>query len=124
MLSDIPDARIMVKEVCNIGGKAGESDISVEISGDQISQILSLADSVKSLIESVSGLVDPRISWKEARPEITIIPNRQLLDEYGMNVLNMGQDIETALPVMKILCLGKMMSILSECNMLPRIVTP
>ena len=97
MLSDIPDARIMVKEVCNIGGKAGESDISVEISGDQISQILSLADSVKSLIESVSGLVDPRISWKEARPEITIIPNRQLLDEYGMNVLNMGQDIRNSL---------------------------
>lgn len=97
MLSDIPDASIMVKDVCSFGDVTGECDISIEISGDQIPQILSLADTVRSMIESVSGLADSRIFWKEARPEITIIPNRQLLDEYGMNVLNMGQDIRSSL---------------------------
>ncbi len=97
MLSDIPDASIIVKDLNSIGDMTGECDISVEISGDQMHQILSLADTVKSLIESVSGLVDSRISWKEARPEIAIIPNRQLLDEYGIFVLNMGQDIRNSI---------------------------
>lgn len=97
LLSEIPDASIMVKEVSSFIGGADESDISVEISGDKISQILTLADTVKSLIEKVSGLVDSRLSLKEARPEINFIPNRQLLDEYGMSVLNLGQDIRNSL---------------------------
>lgn len=97
MLSDIPDARILVKEVNSISSATGKADICVEIFGEQMPQILSLADTVKSLIESVSGLVDSRLSWKEARPEIKFIPNRQLLDEYGMNVLGMGHDIRNSL---------------------------
>ncbi len=97
MLSDIPDARIMVKEVSSISGLTERSDICIEISGDQMSQILPLADTVKALIERVPGLVDSKLSWKEAGPEIKIIPNRQLLDEYGINVLGMGQDIRNSL---------------------------
>lgn len=97
LLADIPDASIMVKELSSIGGGSCEPDISVEISGDQTAQVLYLADSVKTLMESVSGLVDSKFSWKETSPEIKIVPNRQLLDEYGMNVMNMGQDIRNSL---------------------------
>lgn len=93
VLSDIPDASIMVKEVSSISG----GEIIVEISGDQMSEILSLADTVKTLMQSVPGLSDTRLSWKEAGPEIRFIPNRKLLDEYGMNVLDMGKDIRNSI---------------------------
>lgn len=97
MLSDIPDAIIAVKEMNSMGGGGDESDISIEITGDQMSEILRLADTVKSLAQGVSGLVDFKLTWKEAKPEIKFIPNRQILNEYGMNVMTMGLNIRNSL---------------------------
>lgn len=97
LLADIPDAKIVVKEVNSMGGGRNESDISIEVTGDQMSEILNLADSVRLLAQSVPGLVDFNLSWKEAKPELKFIPNRQLLDEYGISVATMGMSLRNSI---------------------------
>jgi len=97
MLADIPDAKITVKPLSMFGGGGSEADIQVEITGDRMSDILALADSVQAKAVAVGGLVDIKSSWKEAKPEIKFIPNRLRCDEYGMNVATLGFMVRSAL---------------------------
>ncbi len=92
-LADIPDARMVVKEAQFMGGGGSEADISVEVTGDEMGEILSLVDSVKSKMGQIPGLVDVQVSWKEAKPEMKFIPRRILLDEYNTNVATMGMSL-------------------------------
>ena len=96
-LADIPDAKIIIKETSMMGGGRQEADITVEVTGEDMNEILSIADTVKSLAQTVPGLVDFQISWKTAKPEIKFIPNRPLLDEYGTNVGQMGMAMRYSL---------------------------
>lgn len=97
LLADIPDANIVVKENNSMGGGGNETDISVEITGDKMSEILRLADSVRILAQNLPGLVDFKLSWKEAKPEIKFIPNRQILNEYATSVYSLGLDMRNSL---------------------------
>ena len=96
-LADIPDAKIIVKETSMMSGGGSEADITAEITGDDMDEILSIADTVKALAKTVPGLVDFQISWKTAKPEIKFIPDRQLLDEYGTNVATVGMALRYSL---------------------------
>ncbi len=96
MLADIPDASIVVRDAQFMGG-GSSGDISVEITGDEMEQILAYADSVIQKTTMVEGLVDVQLSWKEARPEIKFIPRRMLLDEYGTNVASLGMALRGSL---------------------------
>jgi len=96
-LADIPDAVIIIKESSMMSGGGSDADINVEITGDEMGEILTIADTVRELAKKVPGLVDFQISWKTAKPEIKFIPNRRLLDEYGTNVAMMGMAIRSSL---------------------------
>lgn len=96
-LADIPDAVIIIKEGGMMFGGGSDADITVEITGDEMGEILTIADTVMELAKKVPGLVDFQISWKTAKPEIKFIPNRRLLDEYGTNVAMMGMAIRSSL---------------------------
>ncbi len=95
-LAAMPDAQIVLKEQSTMG-PGGGGDIEVEITGDEMGEILALADSVKALAQTVPGLVDVQLSWKEAKPEIKFLPNRRRLDEYGMNVAQIGLSLRYAM---------------------------
>jgi hydrophobic/amphiphilic exporter-1 (mainly G- bacteria), HAE1 family len=96
-LADIPDAKIIIKETSMMGGGRSEADITVEVTGDEMDEILAIADTVKSMAQTVPGLVDFQISWKTAKPEIKFLPRRQLLDEYGTNVATVGMALRYSL---------------------------
>ncbi|MFP4164806.1 MAG: efflux RND transporter permease subunit [Chitinispirillaceae bacterium] len=88
-LTDIPGARIVVSEA-EFMSTGSEGDISVEVTGDEMEEILALTDSVKVRMKEVPGLVDIQTSWKEAKPEVKFVPKRMLVDEYHTNVATMG----------------------------------
>ncbi|MBL8027195.1 MAG: efflux RND transporter permease subunit [Fibrobacteres bacterium] len=98
MLTDLPDANITIKEGSAMGGgNQSEGDISCEVTGDDMNEILRIQDSVISLAAAVPGLVDIKSSWKSAKPEMKFIPDRMRLDEYGISVAMLGMNVRYAL---------------------------
>lgn len=97
LLSDIPDAKIVVKEAVSMGGGRQEADLDVEVTGDNMDEVLKIADSVKTLSQTIAGLVDFQLSWKAAKPEIKFVPNRFLLNEYGMQVALLGLNLRNSI---------------------------
>jgi HAE1 family hydrophobic/amphiphilic exporter-1 len=97
ILADLPDAKIVVKEAVSMGGGNQEADLDIEVTGDDMDEILKIADSVKSLAQTIPGLVDFQLSWKAAKPEIKFIPNRFLLNEYGMQVAMLGLNLRNSI---------------------------
>ncbi len=89
LLADLPDATVVVSQQKMMGGGRAEGDIEVEVTGSDLDGILALADSVEARMRVVAGLVDISKSYKGVRPEIQIIPDRDRLEHYGLN-LNIG----------------------------------
>ncbi len=96
LLTDIPDARIVVSEA-EFMSMGAEGDIAVEVTGDEMEEILVLVDSVRVKMKEIPGLVDIQSSWKEAKPEVKFIPRRMLVDEYFTNVATMGMTLRGSL---------------------------
>ena len=65
-------------------GGPSNADLDVEITGLDMDKILQLADTVKQKMLDLGGLTDIQYSWKGAKPEIKIIPDRERLDHYGL----------------------------------------
>ncbi|MBD3317606.1 MAG: hypothetical protein GF344_17595 [Chitinivibrionales bacterium] len=88
-LADLPDAILIISESSAMASGASESDIQVEVVGENMDEVLALADSVETLMATrVSGLTDINSSWKGAKPEIKLIPNRERLEHYGLSMSN------------------------------------
>ncbi|MBN2036259.1 MAG: efflux RND transporter permease subunit [Chitinispirillaceae bacterium] len=95
-LAMIPDAKVVVSEGSMFGPQGG-GDIEVEVTGEDMREILRLSDSVTAMMRTIPGLVDLQRSWKSAKPEIKFMPDRQRIDEYGTNVAQMGMSLRNAL---------------------------
>lgn len=103
-VSDIPDAKIVVRE----GGIVKKSDIRVDITGNDIKEIINIADKVKSISNSIPHLTDIEIlSGETLKPEIKIVPDRLLLDKYGINMSTLADNIRSSLT-------GKECAVLSD----------
>ena len=83
MLAKIPDAKISI--VATGGFGAGDADMVVEVKGFEMEKLITLSEEVKSIISHTSGLTDINSSWKGDKPEITIIPDRERLEHYGLS---------------------------------------
>jgi HAE1 family hydrophobic/amphiphilic exporter-1 len=97
VISDIPDAKLIVKPSSSMGGGRSNTDIQVEVTGDKMVEILALADSIKTKALSISGLADIKISWQAAKPEIRCIPDRSRMDEYGVTINSLGVNLRNVM---------------------------
>ena len=89
-LIDIPDARIVVKEASMMGPQGAAGDIQAEVTGDEMGEILTVANAVLEEARAVPGLTDTNLSWSEAKPEMKFLPDRMRMDHYGVTVADMG----------------------------------
>ena len=90
----IPDAKLAITSQ---GGPGGGSDIQVEITGTEPEQLAVIAQKVKAIIDSIPGTVDSKTSVKTGKPELTIVPDRNKLKEYGVTVGQLGGALRTSL---------------------------
>ena len=88
-LTDIPGAKITVREADQLGG-GGESDIQVEITGRDMGQLNLLADSVLAYMGEVGGLVNISSSWEIGKPELQLRPRREALADRGLSPAAVG----------------------------------
>jgi len=84
MLTEIPSAKLTVSTASTMGG-GGEKDIQIEVTGNETSVLIELANKVAAIVEETPGTVDVDTSWRLGKPEIKITPNREKCADYGVS---------------------------------------
>jgi HAE1 family hydrophobic/amphiphilic exporter-1 len=77
-LADIPDAIVTVSIPDPIGGGAS-SGVEMEISGQNLTTLDSLALKAKTLSEDIPGIIDPDTTVRTGKPELKVTPKREVL---------------------------------------------
>lgn len=100
-LSAIPGANIEIGQPIShridamlSGSKA---QIAIKIFGDDLNTLYRIGGNVKQSISSISGIVDVNLEQQVARPQLHIIPKRDLLAKYGITIAQFSKFIEITL---------------------------
>ena len=67
------------------------TDISVEILGTEKEELIKITKQVKDIVDNIPGLVETKSTVGTGKPEITFIPDRNLLKDHGVTVAEIGQ---------------------------------
>src|SRR5690348_1416713 len=95
-LSAIPDARVSFQSQQG-GGPDGDSrDIMLYLGGEDPAQLTAVANKIAKEMETVPGLVAPRVGSNLAQPEITIKPHFDLAADLGVTTAALSQTIRIA----------------------------
>lgn len=73
------------------------SDLAVKIYGDDMAQLQTVGKKVETLLKTISGAADAKIEQVTGLPVLSILPNRDALDRYGLNVADIQDVVEVAL---------------------------
>lgn len=100
-LSTLPDATFNIGQPIShrldhlLSGVRAE--LAIKIFGDDLTVLRNSAEKVKNTISSVVGITDLAIEQLTLIPQIQITPNRNAALQYGINVSQLGETIETLL---------------------------
>lgn len=85
-LAVIPEAEIAVYEKSQ--GRSAEAGMTILVTGPEMDTLTNLAEEVKSIVDTLPGLVDVDTSLKDPQPEIRFIPNRDIISNHGITTAN------------------------------------
>jgi hydrophobic/amphiphilic exporter-1 (mainly G- bacteria), HAE1 family len=94
-LANFPGCIISVNQPLIIGGQS--TDIEVEIAGDDLAILDSLALQVKTLSDATGDIVEPDTTVRSGKPEIRIRPDRAVLADLGASAVELGMAIRANL---------------------------
>lgn len=78
-----------------LSGVRGSGSLQIDVAGDDLDTLRSVANQVKQVVETVRGVVDVSISQGEPRPELWIEVNREKASLLGINMSLLGDTIRT-----------------------------
>ncbi len=73
------------------------SDLAVKIYGDDLDQLLETGEAVEAVIKTVPGARDVKTEQVTGMPLLSIVPDREALSRYGINVSDVQDVVATAL---------------------------
>lgn len=79
------------------GGPSSGDPISIAISGTDMTQLRLLSEQVQSLVEEVKGTTDVRDNLGSVKTEISLIPDREAADFFGLSQQDLASQIRFAL---------------------------
>ena len=98
-LASIPDAKVRISEgrsmYSRILGGGREERLEIDIRGYDLGTGKALAEEIVSRIRRVNGVIDPRISLEDNRPELKIEIDRSKAATMGLSVSRILQVINT-----------------------------
>lgn len=90
----IPGGRITVDVVSGMGG--GWSPIDIELTGDNTDELNAVSQRVKQVVASTEGVLNPDVSWKVGKPEVTATVDRVRAAELGFTVAEIASALRTS----------------------------
>ena len=92
-LAFIPAAEINLVTGSNEGPGSG---LQVEITGPELSTINKIAQDIIGLASTIPGVIDLRSTYEAGKPELTFIPDRNQLANYGLTSYQLGAALRIA----------------------------
>lgn len=86
-----------------------QANIAIKIFGDNLSEMYRTGNAVKAAISQIEGITDVNVEQQVERPEINLVPRRDVLARYGITIPEFGEMIEVMLE-------GKVVSQVFEGN--------
>ncbi|MCD4831192.1 MAG: efflux RND transporter permease subunit [Anaerohalosphaeraceae bacterium] len=87
-LADFPECIVIVNVMTIVGGQM--SDIEMEIAGDELDTLDSLAIKSKKLADEIDGFLDSDTTARIGKPELRIYPQRAVLADLGIPATSLG----------------------------------
>ncbi|HWV16639.1 MAG TPA: CusA/CzcA family heavy metal efflux RND transporter [Cellvibrio sp.] len=72
------------------------SDLGIKIFGDDLNQLLASGNQIAALLNTIPGADGVKVEQAEGLPILSIIPNRNALLRYGLNVSNLQETLAIA----------------------------
>ncbi len=73
------------------------SDLAVKIYGDDLQQLLKSATEISNVIQKIKGASDVKVEQISGLPVLSIMPDREALDRFGLNISDVQEVIEVAM---------------------------
>lgn len=73
------------------------ADLGIKVFGDDLDQLVSTANEVLSIVNSIEGAADARVEQVTGLPTLSIVPKRTALGRYGLNVSELQDWVSAAI---------------------------
>lgn len=93
LVKDIPGAKINI-QASSTSMSASGSAISIKIKGDNLNTLKNIGNNFKSIIESVDGTREVKLSLTEGSPEVQVKINREKASQYGITAAQLSAQIK------------------------------
>ena len=79
------------------GGLPGGADINIELLGNEKEKLIEITNQVKAILDQMPELVETKTTVRTGKPEMTFLPDRNRLKDYGITVAEVGQILNYSL---------------------------
>jgi len=92
----IPGAKLTIVTLSRgVGG--AEKPLQIEITGDNLADILDTAEKVKNIVKNTPGATNVETSWKPGVPELQVRIDREKAEKLGITALEIGGILRMAI---------------------------
>lgn len=86
-----------------------QANIAIKLFGDDLNKMYSLGNLIKEEISDVKGIADLNVEQQVERPQLQILPNREMMAKYGLTMSEFGE-------MVNVLLNGQVVSMVYEGN--------
>lgn len=95
------------------------ANIAIKLFGNDLNQMFALGNQIKESIHSIEGIVDLNVEQQIERPELKIVPRREMLAKYGIPMSQFAEFVSVCLAgetVSQVYEEGKVFDIVVRCS--------
>ena len=73
------------------------ASIAIKLFGDDLNELFALGNEIKEAVSTVDGVADLNVEQQVERPELTIVPRREMLAKYGISLSDFNTFVQVNL---------------------------
>jgi Cu/Ag efflux pump CusA len=74
-----------------------EADIAIKLFGTDLNRMYTLGNQIKASIAAIAGVADVTVEQQVERPQLQIVPRREMLARYGISLPEFSEFVDVAL---------------------------